>query len=666
MKYPRRKMGMKFEKNGLVFTNDKCVGCNKCISVCSCMGATVAEILEDGKNIIEVDGAKCIACGACFDVCAHGARDYEDDTEAFFEALKKGEKISILLAPAFLANYEKEYESVLGGLKKMGVNRIISVSFGADITTWAYLNYVQQNNFVGGISQPCPAVVSYIERYVPELIPKLFPVQSPMMCTAIYAKKIMGITDKLAFISPCIAKKMEITSARGKGLISYNVTFDHLMKYVKEHNISGPACKDEIEYGMGSVYPTPGGLKENVYWFLGEDVLIKQIEGEGHIYHYLEKNKEIIASGKNSYLFYDALNCSAGCLYGTGIDPMRGECDDAEIVIAKIRKESKKATRNTEWSKKLTPEKRLKKLNKAFENLRLEDYLCSYTDNSAQCKYKKPSESELSVVYESMKKHTKAEKEINCSCCGYDTCKDMATAIYNGFNHKDNCIYYLKKMIEEEKEQAVFLADEVQMEKNIVADQSEVLRKAVAEINQEIESVYTALDELAKGNTSSAAETSDISLSITGLVAFCDVLNKNMEEIEKLVAELANNNNEVVAIASQTNLLALNASIEAARAGEAGKGFAVVADEINNLAASSKDTANMSQVSQNKIQTAIGEIKKETNSITETIDAVNRRTEELVSVAEEISASTDIIIGTLDNIKRDLSVVVNTTQNGKS
>ena len=174
------------------------------------------------------------------------------------------------------------------------------------------------------------------------------------------------------------------------------------------------------------------------------------------------------------------------------------------------------------------------------------------------------------------------------------------------------------------------------------------------------------IDELAKGNTSSAAETSDISLSITGLVAFCDVLNKNMEEIEKLVAELANNNNEVVAIASQTNLLALNASIEAARAGEAGKGFAVVADEINNLAASSKDTANMSQVSQNRIQTAIGEIKKETNSITETIDAVNRRTEELASVAEEISASTDIIIGTLDNIKRDLSVVVNTTQNGKN
>lgn len=92
------------------------------------------------------------------------------------------------------------------------------------------------------------------------------------MCTAIYAKKVMGITDKLAFISPCIAKKLEMTSERGKGMISNNVTFEHLMRYVKENHIQGPSCKDEIEYGLGSIYPTPGGLKENVYWFLGEDV----------------------------------------------------------------------------------------------------------------------------------------------------------------------------------------------------------------------------------------------------------------------------------------------------------------------------------------------------------------------------------------------------------
>ena len=320
---------------GLVYTNDLCIGCNKCIRACSCMGACIATE-EEGSARINVDDSKCIACGACIDACEHNAREFNDDTERFFADLKKGEKISLLLAPAFKANYPNEYEKVLGGLKKLGVNRIISISFGADITTWGYLNYVQQNNFVGGISQPCPAVVGYIERYAPQLLPKLFPVQSPMMCGAIYARKEMGVTDKLAFISPCIAKKMEIDDPNNKGIVSYNVTFDHLMKYVREHHISGDLASDEVEYGLGSIYPMPGGLKENVYWFLGHDVYIRQIEGEKHVYEFLDAHKDEIAKGMNKELFIDALNCGMGCIYGTGVEESKSKTDDALYNIHKI------------------------------------------------------------------------------------------------------------------------------------------------------------------------------------------------------------------------------------------------------------------------------------------------------------------------------------------
>ena len=52
------------------------------------------------------------------------------------------------------------------------------------------------------------------------------------MCAAIYATKEMKVQDKLAFISPCIAKKNEIEDSNTNGYITYNVTFDHLMKYV--------------------------------------------------------------------------------------------------------------------------------------------------------------------------------------------------------------------------------------------------------------------------------------------------------------------------------------------------------------------------------------------------------------------------------------------------
>ena len=642
-------------QNGLIRTNDNCVGCNKCISVCSCVGATVAYQTEDGRNIINVDGNKCIACGACFDACEHNAREFVDDTEEFFEALKRGERISILLAPAFLANYPNEYGSILGGLKKMGVNRMISISFGADITTWAYLNYLQKNNFMGGISQPCPAVVGYIERYIPELIPKLFPVQSPMMCGAIYARKHMGISDKLAFISPCIAKKMEMESERGKGLISYNVTFDHLMQYVREHNITGPSAKDEIEYGLGSVYPTPGGLKENVFWFLGEDALVRQMEGEKHMYHYLEQNKENIEKGRYPYLFVDALNCSAGCLYGTAVEPAKAETEDAMIAMMKIRQDSKNNKPLNTWSRKLSPKQRLKKLNKQFAKLSLDDYLCTYTDRSAGCAYEKPDGKELEAIYNSMEKTTAESRKINCSCCGYDTCYDMAVAIHNGFNHKENCIHYLKAEVEVEKQHALNLAEQVQEEKNIIVDQREKIVHTVADIDEEFQIIYKSVVDLAEGNNNSASECTDISSRMADIRNFCEQLDGALKQINEYIKELTQNNVEVVSIASQTNLLALNASIEAARAGEAGRGFAVVADEINQLASSSRETASKSGETQDKIVTAITQILEDTDKLLDTISEVNGRTENLAAVAEEIAASADMILASSNNVKNSLN-----------
>ena len=87
----------------LVFTNDNCIGCNKCIRACSCVGACIA-VEENGYARIDVDPDKCIGCGACIDACEHGAREFIDDTERFFADLKRGERISLLVAPAFKAN----------------------------------------------------------------------------------------------------------------------------------------------------------------------------------------------------------------------------------------------------------------------------------------------------------------------------------------------------------------------------------------------------------------------------------------------------------------------------------------------------------------------------------------------------------------------------------
>ena len=634
----------------LVFTNDNCVGCNKCIGACSCLGANV-QSEKNGHNRIEVDGDKCIACGACFDVCKHNAREFNDDTERFFADLAKGEQISLLVAPAFKANYPKEYESVLGGLKQAGVNRIISISFGADITTWGYLNYITKYNFLGGISQPCPAVVGYVERYIPELIPKLFPVQSPMMCGAIYAKKYMKIQDKLAFISPCIAKKMEIDDENNKGYVSYNVTFDHLMKYVREHRISGPSCSDEIEYGLGSVYPMPGGLKENVYWFCGESALVRQMEGEKHMYHYLENNKERLVKGTTPYLFVDALNCANGCLYGTGTEPEKGLTEDVFYEVLRIREECKRDVKKDAWAKGLKPEERLKYLNKQFEKLNLNDFLRQYTDRSAQCKHKEPKGSELDAIFIDMKKISEEQRHIDCSCCGYESCHEMAVAIYNGFNNKTNCIHYIKDLSEEEKREISQLMEEIE-------DQKQNLVAMVEAINEEFEQLNTAVEQMEAGNQTNAEESTGISIKVQEVTEFCQRLEESLGEIGTLLNELQENNDQVVSIAAMTNLLALNASIEAARAGEAGRGFAVVASEINNLAGNSKQTAEDSNSGQRKIEKAIADIMSEAKTLLEVVENVSERTENLAATTEEIAASSADVSQISNTIKSKIEDLI--------
>jgi iron only hydrogenase large subunit-like protein len=225
------------QNTGLIFTNEeKCIGCNRCIDGCPVPTANVLYTKND-KTKIYVDADKCIHCGHCFDFCMHGAREYRDDTDQFFSALKRGEKVSIIVAPAIRTNFPDNYKKLLGYFRAIGINNIYDVSFGAEITVWAYLKYLESNPGASIISQPCPVVVNYIEKFNSSLLDNLAPVHSPLLCAAIYMKEYMQINDKIAFISPCISKKDEIDDKNTNGYVSFNVTFQKLLAYFEENNI---------------------------------------------------------------------------------------------------------------------------------------------------------------------------------------------------------------------------------------------------------------------------------------------------------------------------------------------------------------------------------------------------------------------------------------------
>lgn len=428
---------------GLIYTNDNCIGCNRCISGCPVIGANHSKI-EGGCNRIYVDGEKCIHCGHCIETCKHGARDYRDDTDRFLEDLEAGVPISLAYAPAAAVNFSHKMGNILGYLKAKGVNHIYNVSYGADITTWAYLKYIKENQFKGGIAQPCPAIVNYIEKYLPELIPYLMPIQSPLVCSAIYIHKYLGDTSRIAFLSPCIAKKDEIESPNTGGQVSYNVTIAHLLKKINDMDIDGYLAYEEQPLaGLGAIYSMSGGLKINMEQFLGYGELIRQIGGESQVYTYLEEYSGRIENKKRLPYLVDPLNCSQGCNFGTATLSKLVHDDDILFSLQEKKNRRIEPGTNDPFERGASYEERKRRLNERFSDLELKDFIRVY-DEDAAIKQKHISLEEYDRIFIKMHKKTPEAREINCSSCGFDSCKKMVEAIYCGYNYKENCVHYMK------------------------------------------------------------------------------------------------------------------------------------------------------------------------------------------------------------------------------
>ena len=434
-------------KSGLIFTNDNCIGCNKCVRICCSFGASISYNRPDHSSI-HINPERCINCGACIDVCKHDAREYHDDTAAFFDDLRKGERISLLIAPSFEAKYPGEYRKVLGALKEIGVKRMLPVALGADICTWGYLKLINEKGYKGRISTPCPVIVSFVELWRPELIPLLMPVKSPMMCAAQYYRSKLGITDKFAFIGPCIAKRAEMD--KYPELVQYNITFPKLIEYINRHGLGNEEMFEGLDAGLGTFYPAPGGLADNIKWFLGDDTPIRTVSGKKYIYERFLTNTKKLIEGGHPFVLYDALNCREGCLEGTA----KANAEDREYkglyTINDIRTKSKRVSPDSPWSPELSPAQRLENLNRQFADLDLNDYLTEFEDRSDSCRIVYPTDEEADAIYRSMHKDDENSRNINCSACGYETCREMTVAIHNGFNTRHNCVY-------SEKEESIYL-----------------------------------------------------------------------------------------------------------------------------------------------------------------------------------------------------------------
>lgn len=599
---------------------DKCLGCNSCIRTCPVPNAN----RYDG-NTVHVNPDECIQCGECIKNCPHDARYYTDDFSHFMELIKS-RSVSLIVAPAIKTAMDGQWRHVLQWLKESGVHEVYDGSFGADICTYMHMEYLRRNPGKKIISQPCAAIVNYVEKHRPELIPKMSPVQSPLLCSAIYIRKYLKNDDILVGLTPCIAKGDEF---KNTGVISYNVTFRKLFEFIQRTCVQLPLGRSEFEFSDirgydGAVYPVPGGLKECLMAY-DPDLWVTTSEGVGKVYDDFESYLE--ADRVKLPVVFDVLSCEFGCNSGVG-----SRADFSEFNAYSIMMNAKN------WTKKVSPYRRFHK--GIFKNLKLDDFLRTYENRLVSSV---PNELELNEVFNSMDKLTDADRHVDCHACGYKSCRHMAYSIFAGNNTPSNCAVY-------EKKQMQFMKEEIEQE-------HDVLRRAVSEIQSSLQILNDKIQPISE----KAAETAKNNESIK---TDMDVLNNDMDNIHTSAKDIVDSVSKIAVsvgeyekvldkiknISDQTNILAINASIEAARAGEHGKGFSVVAGEVRSLAVKSSETLKEAEEHTNEILSNIKDIRFASNAIVNEVAETQNGVVRTNEAVDEMSMSSSVISGSVSEV----------------
>lgn len=387
-----------------------CKNCYKCIRQCPVKSI---KFQDNQAHIVEDE---CILCGQCFVVCPQNAKEIRNDTDAVKKLISTGRPVYASVAPSFVANYPgMSISGMEKALKRLGFAGAEETAVGATSVKTMYDRMCESGEQDVIISSCCHTVNLLIRKYYPQALSCLAPVLSPMQA---HCKSLRERHEGCAavFIGPCISKKDE--AAQYPGIVDYALTFEELTEWLGSAGITLQPEPDAIEGGKARLFPVTGGILRSME-LDAKDYSYITVDGIDNCIRALKD----ICEGNMSKCFIEMSACAGSCIGGPAMD-----------------KPGRNYVRGTAAVNEYAPES---------------DFDIPEPDKAALTKEHSfigahkamPGSKAIEEILRQTGK-TKPEDELNCGCCGYNTCRDKAIAVLNGKAEISMCLPYLKEKAE--------------------------------------------------------------------------------------------------------------------------------------------------------------------------------------------------------------------------
>jgi iron only hydrogenase large subunit-like protein len=400
-----------------------CQDCYKCVRNCP---VKAIKVENDHALIVH---ESCVFCGTCVLSCPVGAKKVRDDVPKVKRLLQIREKVIVSLAPSFVPEFAPATpDQVAASLRALGFWAVSETAIGADLLNAHIAEALSLPDAQGiYISSACPAAVDLVRKYHPNLASRIVGAYSPAFAHASYLKKLYGPDVGVVFIGPCIAKKGEADAH--EELVDAALGFKELAAWFEEMGIlpermhvpdpaSGATLFVPRKAGRGSIYPVEGGMISSLRRHrIEKSVSFMSFTGLPAISRAIA---DLESAPMNEPVFLELLACEGGCINGPEMSSGRG-------TVAK-RLEVMDYARLSEAEPFSDP------------TLPIAEGVGAEPISESPV-----SEENLRFALSTVGKFSR-EDELNCSGCGYDSCRDFARAMLRGRAEKTMCVSHMRKL----------------------------------------------------------------------------------------------------------------------------------------------------------------------------------------------------------------------------